>query len=264
MLQVLLTFLFALAALVAILDWFGIKPNAQFWGNIIPLRKSWKLILMLGLVAASLGMSGYTFYRALHPKVVEKIVEKPVERIVEKLVPADCPRSSVTAKPPVKPAAHSEPPKPAAPSSQSCPNGVCIGGENSGTATVNNFAPPERHLNPNQVEALNALAASLPDDAAHWFTVECINVPEAITFGDEIQRIFKNRGKTNAAVVIWISGHPPFPVGIVVAIKDDQDEHFQVAQRIANSIMAMDLPKPSFTAASGLQPGQVKIIVGTQ
>ncbi len=147
---------------------------------------------------------------------------------------------------------------------QNCPNGICIGGANSGTATVNNFTPPERHLTPAQVEALNALALSLPGDSVHWFTVEAVNVPECVTFGDEIQRIFKNRGKTDAGVVVWISGRPPFPSGVVVAVRDQQDEHFEIAQRIANSIVAMGLPNPTFIGGTGLRPGQVKIIIGLQ
>jgi hypothetical protein len=209
----------------------------------------------------SLGLSVYAYYRSLRPKIVERIVEKPVEKIVEKIVPTQCPKPSTPVKPGVVP---SKPPSAVAPSSQNCPNGVCIGGENSGTATVNNFAPPERHLTPSQVLALNTLAISLPDDAIHWFTVESINVPESITFGDEIQRIFKSHGKTDAGVVIWLSSHPPFPVGVVVAIKNDKSEHFQAAQKIADSIAAMGLPKPSFVSGSGLRPEQVKIIIGTQ
>lgn len=89
MLQGILNLLISLAALVAILDWFGIKPNPKSWGAVMPLGKSWKLAIMLGLVAASLALSGYAFYRALRPKVVEKIVEKPVE----KLVPQECPKA---------------------------------------------------------------------------------------------------------------------------------------------------------------------------
>src|SRR5438477_9673262 len=34
------------------------------------------------------------------------------------------------------------------------PNGICIGGENSGSATVNNFAPPEAHLSWHEVDAV--------------------------------------------------------------------------------------------------------------
>jgi hypothetical protein len=132
-----------------------------------------------------------------------------------------------------------------------------------GSQTVNNFTPPERHLTPVQVAAIDALAQSLPDDAAKWFTVESINTPEAVTFGDEIQRIFKKYHKTDAGVVIWMSVRPPFPSGVVTVVQSEQDEHFKIAQQMATSIELMGLPKPLFTGATGLKAGQVKIIVGT-
>jgi hypothetical protein len=64
------------------------------------LSRRWKLALMLTLVAASLGLSGYSFFRSRHRIVIEKIVEKPVdrivERVVEKPVPIPCPPAEKT------------------------------------------------------------------------------------------------------------------------------------------------------------------------
>jgi hypothetical protein len=70
----------ALAALVAILDYFGVKPKEPLGGIAMPLSRKWKLAIMLGLTAAALGMSGYGFYRALKPKIekVTEIVKVPV------------------------------------------------------------------------------------------------------------------------------------------------------------------------------------------
>lgn len=87
----LLDALLAVAALVAILDYFGIKPKQASVWRTMPLSQKWKLAIMLGLVAAAIGMSGYSVYRSLRPKIVEKIVEKPVDRIVEKIVRQACP-----------------------------------------------------------------------------------------------------------------------------------------------------------------------------
>lgn len=81
-----------LAALVAILDYFGVKPKRPLCGLAMPLSRNWKLGVMLTLVAASLGMTGYGFYRSIRPKVIEKVVEKPVDRVIEKLVPQECPQ----------------------------------------------------------------------------------------------------------------------------------------------------------------------------
>ena len=63
-----LNILVGVAALLSILDYFGIKPHwASRKATILPPDRSWKLIIMLILVAASLGMSGYDFYRFLRP-----------------------------------------------------------------------------------------------------------------------------------------------------------------------------------------------------
>lgn len=88
----------ALASVVVILDYLGIKPNAAAWGSIMALNQKWKLVIMLGLVGLMLWFSGYGFYRSLRPKIVEKTVtvtvEKPVDRIVEKVVKVDCSKKS--------------------------------------------------------------------------------------------------------------------------------------------------------------------------
>jgi hypothetical protein len=84
----------ALASLVAILDYFGIKPNSQSLGHVMPLSKKWKLVVMLALVIASLGMSGYSLYRSIRPKIIEKVVEK----IIEKPVPSPCPATPTESK----------------------------------------------------------------------------------------------------------------------------------------------------------------------
>jgi hypothetical protein len=101
----------AVASIVVILDYFGIKPTAGAWGSIMALNQKWKLAIMLGLVGLMLFSSGYGFYRSLRPKIIEKIVtvtvEKPVDRIVEREVPQKCPTcpkctksASLTTKPP--------------------------------------------------------------------------------------------------------------------------------------------------------------------
>jgi hypothetical protein len=56
--------LVALAALVSVLDYFGIKPVRPLWGLTTPLKQNWKLAVMLVLVSASLGMSGYDLYKS--------------------------------------------------------------------------------------------------------------------------------------------------------------------------------------------------------
>lgn len=38
-----------LAALLYMLDYFGVKPKQPLWGLQMPLSKNWKLAIMLGL-----------------------------------------------------------------------------------------------------------------------------------------------------------------------------------------------------------------------
>src|SRR6266446_5224426 len=80
-----------IASIAVILEFFGMKPKSQDWWLIMPLSRRLKLFVMLALVAASLSMSGYGFYRSIHPKIVERVIEKSVDRIVEKIVPQQCP-----------------------------------------------------------------------------------------------------------------------------------------------------------------------------
>jgi hypothetical protein len=89
-----------LASLAAILEYFGIKPKRNAEGSAMASGRKWKLAIMLVLVGASLGLSGYSFYRSRRPRVVEKTVtiEKPVEKIVEKLVPQNCPTQALSHK----------------------------------------------------------------------------------------------------------------------------------------------------------------------
>ncbi|MGH9685600.1 MAG: hypothetical protein ACRD5K_00725 [Candidatus Acidiferrales bacterium] len=72
----------AIASLISILDYFGLKPKELSRWYPMALNRKFKLIIMLGLVTAALGMSGYNFYRSLRPKIVEKLVEKVAERPV--------------------------------------------------------------------------------------------------------------------------------------------------------------------------------------
>lgn len=84
-----------LAALVSILDYFGITPKRPGWGIPMPLTTNWKLVVMLTLIVASLGMNGYSFYRALYPKIVQESVDRGA--VKEKAVQAECPKPQTSA-----------------------------------------------------------------------------------------------------------------------------------------------------------------------
>lgn len=165
-----------LAALVAILDYFGIKPKRPLWGIVMPLNKNWKLGMMLALVVASLAMSGYGFYRSLRPRIVT--VEKPVEKIVEKLVPQICPKLECPTPTPSKQKTPSESPKvsgstPAVSTSgtgspavgsvtQGAGSAFSINQQGGITAGTINYATPNRRLTDDQKASLESCLRANP------------------------------------------------------------------------------------------------------
>jgi formylglycine-generating enzyme required for sulfatase activity len=68
--------LVGIAALVAILDYFGIKPKHPLWGFLMPLSRNWKLWLMLGLLATSLILSGFRLYFVAHHDITQRTSER--------------------------------------------------------------------------------------------------------------------------------------------------------------------------------------------
>jgi hypothetical protein len=148
----------AIGAVIAVLPLFGfdlrIIGRPKKLTEVVltrPMRKAW-VALVVALL--SVGLSAGAFYYFFRPRLVQKIVEKPIDRTVpcpqqetqmKPLSPAKPPRSSERQKANVPTTTSTAPQQPPQPS-QSCPNGICIAGDNSGTATVNNFGPPPIHL----------------------------------------------------------------------------------------------------------------------
>jgi len=143
------------------------------------------------------------------------------------------------------------------PNIQNCPNGVCVGGDNNGTATVNNFAPPERHLTQEQVRNLDAIAQSLPEDAENWLFIETVNTPEAANLAFEIMKIFKTRHKIKD-LTYRLAEPGPVPKGVFVLSRPDS-EHSTQARQITNALSG--LPNLQYGYPADLKPPDVKIIV---
>jgi hypothetical protein len=138
----------AIAAVVAVLPSLGFdlriigRPKIPLEG--IPSFRARQAWIALAIAIVSLVVSVGAFYYFFHPR--------NVDRIVEKMVPSPCPEQKspeVTSIPGAKPLrrggrVEAKPitgPKagPVEPPTQNCPNGICVGGELSGTATVNNY-----------------------------------------------------------------------------------------------------------------------------
>jgi hypothetical protein len=154
----------AIFGLVAVLPLFGFDlriigrpkvPLEQIESPPRPTRKAWAALL---IAIMSMGLSAGALYYFFHPKIVEKTIEKAVA--------SPCPEQkepAVTTIPngkPLKQRGHIEANPTNSPKagfsvpSQNCPNGICIGGENSGNPTVINEAPkPQFTATVNLVES---------------------------------------------------------------------------------------------------------------
>jgi len=259
--QGILNILVGLAALVAILDYFGVKPKQRSDGGKMSIGRRWKLVLMLSLVAASLALSGYGFYRSIHPLIVEKIVEKPVDRIVEKSVPMLCPEQKSPMKPShIKTAAPTPKISPALPSSQSCPNGICIGGENNGNPTVNNFAPPDRHLTEKETSDLATFRNMLP--LAVTIDMVTIEDTESQILASEIKEALRVPGDRYGTGGGWSTGHNP--KGIEIDIGEVTDVNLvRLAIQLKTILLPID-PNLSIKKMSDPQKGRLMIVVGSR
>jgi hypothetical protein len=152
------------AAIIAALPPLGFdlriigRPKMPLEG--IPYFRARQAWIAIVIAAISLGVSVTAFYYFFRPRTVEKIGEKPVE----KPTPAPCPdqrEPTVTPRPGAKPSkSHgpvvrypitppktsdsSQPPQPTI----NAPNGIGISGGQVTNPTVNNYAPPQRVLDP--------------------------------------------------------------------------------------------------------------------
>ncbi len=145
---------------------------------------------------------------------------------------------------------------------QNAPQGINIGGDNNGTATVNNFGPPERHLTPAQITALDQVAASLPDDMAEWLSLDTENDFESQAYGKEIYKIFANHKKIASGPTIRLVERAPWPKGVCILIQSDKDRNFLLAQTIGTALMHAGITPIYFQGAADLKPGMIKIVVG--
>lgn len=176
-------------------------------------RREKRLWIAVALALVSVGLSCASFYRFERPRILErtteKIVEKPVDRIVEKVVQAECPKSRTKVKPkspsvsettrePNTPFASSPPPP-----SQNCPNGICVGGENSGSATVNNFGPPPITFQW-KTESMDSTKAGFPHKTMVTITPSDTYTPVslAIVCDVELQQEVRFDFGTNASALL--------------------------------------------------------------
>ena len=178
--------------------------------------------------------------------------------------------TKTAAVPPPAAETQQEPRKTPPPSSKETPtvvNNAPGGIANSGTigqATVNNFAPVERHLTQEQAAEFDAMAAALPDSMASHLTVETTNDVESTNFAGEILQILSKRNKVrnNNNLITRMVERPPIPKGVIVIIGSKDDPNFESAQKIANALAK--IAPTQFMPATDLPVGDLKIIVFRQ
>ena len=140
------------------------------------------------------------------------------------------------------------------------PGGIPIVG-NKGTVnnpTVNNFAPPSRHLDAAQIAAFERIAEAFP--ATLHLTIYRVNEGEAEVFSDEIAEIFSKHGKIKPADINTGLSWTRYPHGIGVLIHDEKDEAFETAQSIANTLASTG--GVQFARKDNLPPKEIRILVG--
>lgn len=145
------------------------------------------------------------------------------------------------------------------------PQGIANSGTiQQATVTNNNFGPVDRHLNGSQIDAIDILAASLPESAAQWLSIETAHDGDSNGYANEMLKIFSGRIRVNQrAFVIRLIDEPSDPRGVFVLVTNASDPNFDWAQKIADQLHGVGIPV-TFSTATGLTPGQVKIVVFRQ
>jgi hypothetical protein len=148
------------------------------------------------------------------------------------------------------------------PTTQSCPGGICAGGDINGSPTVNNFAPPDWHLTSEQIDGLKNIANNLPN-AVH-IEMQLDSNPNSRTYGIEVHNVFKsiNPQTSDPAIVFAWSGNGESPEGILVFVRAYQDVAAKTGRDIQNALMGSSVPPIRFGIKPWLKDGEVEIVVG--
>jgi hypothetical protein len=139
---------------------------------------------------------------------------------------------------------------------QNCPNGICMGGDNNGTATVNNYAPPQRKLTKEERDKfVSDLRRSCP------FEVAVRAIPgnaESMEYADQISAAIKDAGCTLKRAKFLIDTSPSYGVWLTI---HDKDKIPVGADALAGSFNAANIP---FKGNTGdfIEQGSVYVMVG--
>lgn len=254
MVGLLLNVLLAIAAAVAILDYFGVKPKSEARWSTMRLSNKWKLAIMLLLLVSALGTSGYSFYRSRHPKIIERVVENKVS------VPVPC-QTNLQSQ--AKPRARfpKEQTKRDTVKTGSITQGsgsiAQIGGSGN-QATINNLAPTPRMLTEGQIAELSNLAGTLP--ASETIGLFSDNTAEAVKYATAIQNALGVNPINNSIAMVPIS-IAMSRVDVVVCILDKSHPSFAYASQIATILNENDRGNVGFDPCSQRQLNGKQIMI---
>lgn len=144
----------------------------------------------------------------------------------------------------------------------SAPYGIAIGGDNRGIATVNNYGPIDRHLNPATANALSEIAKSIPNKDNYPVGFLTVESGEAETFADEIALIFYKQGIGAGRAVGGRYWSPQTPRGVIVCVKSKDAPAFPLAEKIANALSNTSVPAVGMMINPNMNNDRVLIVVG--
>lgn len=141
-------------------------------------------------------------------------------------------------------------------------NGIGISGGTVTNPMVNNFAPPDRQLNAQQAAQLDSLVLALPD-TSNYLVFEDVTDGETQRYSRQIWTVFNSHGKT-VPLRHGLSWKGPMPQGIYVAIHDQGDIHYSIAQQIVKALVSSGVQIDQFTEADFVPPGEIRVVIGTR
>lgn len=138
---------------------------------------------------------------------------------------------------------------------------VIAGGTVNGNPTVNNFAPPSRHLSKQQADALERFTSTLPPDLSKELTIQSVNEAETQSYAGEIEEVFKKHTKIEANVGL---SYTQVPRGIYVCVRSDSDSGMALAQKIADGLNSSGIPDLQFINCKNVGAGKVLVVIGVR
>jgi hypothetical protein len=180
---------------------------------------------------------------------------------IEKVTPPPKPVPPPVARNPRPPSLQNQvatvPAAPPPPLQVSAPDGVAIGRDNYGNPTVNNYAPPDRHITASQRDAILAVFDSLP--AGVYVQVYTANASEPSTFGQEISNLIPKSHAQDRIIDL-----EPSPKGLYLIVHDEKDDSAPYATRLASAMGGSGITVTGVLARPYMHPGVIRIFVCEQ